>query len=214
MTGRYAGDVSFRGNLDVGAAGAETNKQHGLPFQLPAPAGTGPSPFAGGLLNVASLMQASGWKTAHYGKWVRLIALLLNCAIALSLKTCFGKPPQHLGGCSPLNTHTPRPSEYGFDATATHASPLEAGCLSSTDTDADLGKRSALIPNATWWSADVDDVAKQLTISFIRNASRGGPFYVQLWLHMSHATIDPRPEQFEAYPYAETCLSECSNGRL
>ena len=80
--------------------------------------------------------------------------------------------------------------------------------------DADLGKRSALIPNATWWSADVDGVAKNLTVSFIRNASRGGPFYVQLWLHMSHATIDPRPEQFDAYPYAETCLSECGNGRL
>ena len=85
MTGRYAGDLSFRGNLDVGAAGAETNKQHGLPFQLPTPAGTGPSPFAGGLLNVASLLQASGWRTAHYGKWVRVIALLSGFGTCCSL---------------------------------------------------------------------------------------------------------------------------------
>ena len=157
--------------------------------------------------------RAAGRRRTTASGYERSLCSLGLGRVALSLKPCFGKPSQHLGGCSPNSTHTPYPSEYGFDATATHASPLEAGCLSSTDTDADLGKRSALIPNATWWSADVDEVAKDLAIAFIRNASRGGPFYVQLWLHMSHATIDPRPEQFEAYPYAETCLSECSSRR-
>ena len=39
------------------------------------------------------------------------------------------------------------------------------------------------------------------------NASgAGAPFYVQVWLHMSHATIDPRPEQYaDVYPFNLTC---------
>ena len=100
----------------------------------------------------------------------------------------------HLGGCSPPGNHTPAPSEYGFDITATHASPIEAACLPSSDIDRDLGEHSPLVDHA-WWSADVDEVAKDLAIEFMRNATREGrPFYTQLWLHMSHATIDPRPE--------------------
>ena len=183
LTGRYAEDMSFNGIINVAAAGWQTNPAHGFPFQLPTPAGGAPSPWEGGLLNVATLMQRNGWRTAHYGKW-------------------------HVGGCSPPGNHTPPPSEYGFDRTATHASAVEAGCALSTAADLSLGKHNQeLFPDKQWWSADIDSVAKDLAIKFIRNATEAGePFYVQLWLHMSHATIDPRPAQYAGmYPFNLTC---------
>ena len=50
-------------------------------------------------------------------------------------------------------------------------------------------------------------MAKDLTIDFIRNATRDQrPFYVHFHLHASHGTIDPRPEQYNrTYPFATTC---------
>ena len=175
MTGRFAGDVSVNGNFDVSPRGAAKNAAHGLAYQLPTPADDGASPWAGGLLNLGSLMKSHGsYKTAHLGKW-------------------------HLGGCSPAGQHTPAPSEYGYDFTATHASPVEAGCVPSSLTDVNIGESAAdLFPDKQWWSADVDGVASDLSISFIRNATREHrPFYVHFHLHASHATIDPRPEQIE-----------------
>ena len=80
-------------------------------------------------------------------------------------------PPLH---ANPGN-HTPPPSEYGFDQSATHASSVEAGCAPSTHADIDLGKRNReLFPDSQWWSADVDGVAKDLTVEFIRNATKAG----------------------------------------
>ena len=73
MTGRFAGDVSFNGNIDVSKDGAAKNPSHGFAYQLPTPAGDGASPWAGGLLNLGSLMQSHGYKTAHIGKWVSTI---------------------------------------------------------------------------------------------------------------------------------------------
>ena len=38
--------------------------------------------------------------------------------------------------------------------------------------------------------------ATELAVGFMQDAvEESKPFYVQLWLHMSHSTIDPRPEQ-------------------
>lgn len=183
LTGRFAEDVSFNGVIGVGKTGWQSNPLHGFPYQLPTPTGEDPSPWAGGLLNVGSLMQQRGWQTAHFGKW-------------------------HVGGCSPPGNHTPYPSEYGFDRTATHASPLDSQCLPSTPTDLNLGvTNKAFFPDAQWHSADLDTVASELTMTFIQNASSAKkPFYVQLWLHMSHATVDPRPEQYaDMYPFSLTC---------
>jgi hypothetical protein len=41
----------------------------------------------------------------------------------------------HLGGCSPNGSHTPAPSEYGFDHTGTYGSPVYAGCIPATAKD-------------------------------------------------------------------------------
>jgi arylsulfatase A-like enzyme len=97
---------------------------------------------------------------------------------------------------------------YGYDFTATHASPLDAGCVASSSKDVNIGPTAReLFPDPQWWSADVDGVARDLTIAFIRNATRDGrPFYVHFHLHASHATIDPRPEQYNrSYPFATSC---------
>eukprot|EP00756_Hemistasia_phaeocysticola_P048672 Hpha_TRINITY_DN23080_c0_g1::TRINITY_DN23080_c0_g1_i1::g.109425::m.109425 len=131
------------------------------------------------LPNVASLLHDSGYATAHFGKW-------------------------HLGGVSPPGTHTPKPSEYGFNITATFGSPVEAN-----RSLVDKQNLLALDPrDHPWWSADVDNFTATHAIDFMQNAvTAGQPFYVNLWFHMSHDTIDPRPEWFEEeYPFNETCL--------
>lgn len=40
-----------------------------------------------------------------------------------------------------------------------------------------------------------------------KNVDLEKPFYLDLWWHMSHDTIDPRPEQYtETFPFNTTCL--------
>jgi hypothetical protein len=92
--------------------------------------------------------------------------------------------------------------------TATFASPLEAGCVPISATDLSIGQNAKnFFPDVKWWDADVDGVARDLTIAFIRNATKAGmPFYVHYHLHASHATIDPRPEMYNgSYPFKTTC---------
>jgi hypothetical protein len=58
-----------------------------------------------------------------------------------------------------------------------------------------------------WWSADVDDFTRDHGIAFMKQCvDAGKPFYLHLWWHMSHDTIDPRPEQLLDFPFKETCL--------
>lgn len=120
--------MSFNGNIDVSADGATKNPSHGFAFQLPTPAGDGPSPWAGGLLSLGSLMQPNGWLTAHIGKSVipprfRPTYPSAACAPVHPLDPPTGQPVAplrdgsvpcrwHLGGCSPPGNHTPAPSEY------------------------------------------------------------------------------------------------------
>ena len=87
MTGKFPQDLSVNSNWNVGHSDGTPNLEAGLPYQLPTPSGALPSPWKGGLPNVAVTLQKGGYATAHYGKW-------------------------HLGGCSPNDTHTPYPSEY------------------------------------------------------------------------------------------------------
>lgn len=149
------------------------------------PNGWGPNAAAGlpyqldpKLPNVPHMLQANGYATAHFGKW-------------------------HLGGLSPPNMSTPRPSDYGFDMTATYGSPIQANASLANAQNQPAGNFSD-----EWWDADVDGVSINNTLSFIRAAAaEKKPFYINLWLHMSHDTIDPRPEWFEqAYPFKQTCL--------
>lgn len=188
MTGKFPQDVSVNTNWNVGKNGALPNHKAGLPYQLPTPSGSFPSPWKGGLPNVASIVQKAGYTTAHFGKW-------------------------HLGGCSPNGSHTPPPSEYGFDHTGTYGSPIHAGCVSPTTKDEYASKAvpAGSRPDGPdpWWSADVGDYIRDKGITHMKSAviESKKPFYLHLWWHMSHDTIDPRPEQYNTtFPYKETCL--------
>lgn len=181
MTGRYPADLGVNTNWGTNAKSADANHAAGLPYYLPTPAGDGAAPYPGGLVNTPYLLQKSGYATAHFGKW-------------------------HLGGCTPNTTEPPPyPSEYGFDRTGTYGSQVEAGCLPQTAKDQFASLSGA---KDQWWSADVDDYTKEQGIKFMTESVRDGkPFYLQLWWHMSHDTIDPRPEQYnESFPFETTCL--------
>eukprot|EP01060_Flectonema_neradi_P013995 TRINITY_DN20709_c0_g1_i1.p1 TRINITY_DN20709_c0_g1~~TRINITY_DN20709_c0_g1_i1.p1 ORF type:complete len:531 (+),score=90.16 TRINITY_DN20709_c0_g1_i1:67-1593(+) len=129
--------------------------------------------------NVASMLQDAGYATAHFGKW-------------------------HLGGVNPPNETTPKPSEYGFDLTGTYAGPVEAN-HSLIDSKNLLALDAQTDP---WWNSDVDNFTVTQGIEFMTKAVRDDkPFYVNLWFHMSHDVVDPRPEWFETlYPFNKTCL--------
>eukprot|EP00054_Salpingoeca_dolichothecata_P021754 m.140327 g.140327 ORF g.140327 m.140327 type:complete len:234 (-) comp24105_c1_seq2:464-1165(-) len=46
----------------------------------------------------------------------------------------------------------------------------------------------------------------QKATEFLDNATAlDQPFYLNLWMHMSHDTLDPSPDQLAAYPLQETC---------
>lgn len=129
------------------------------------------------LPNVAQVLHDNGYATAHFGKW-------------------------HLGGFSPPNMSFPLPSQYGFDITATHTSVVFTNKSLSNKQNIVAGNRSD-----RWWSSDVDAVCINHTKEFIHaSLKQGKRFYVNLWLHMSHDTIDPRPEWLEPYPFKNTCL--------
>ena len=177
MTSRWPADLHVNSNWNTGANGAEANHKVGLPYQLPLPSGKGPSPYPGGLPNVASVMQAAGYATAHYGKW-------------------------HLGGLSPRGDLTPKPSDYGFDHTGTYGSPIQADPSLIDEQNQPAGNFSD-----PWWSADVGDYIANAGIAFMRNATaQKNPFYLHLWFHYSHDTLDPRAEQMSDFPFKETCL--------
>ncbi|MEL0005799.1 MAG: hypothetical protein VW686_00585, partial [Luminiphilus sp.] len=56
-------------------------------------------------------------------------------------------------------------------------------------------------------SADVGDDIRDSGIMAMKAARDAKtPFFIQLWWHMSHDTIDPRPEQLADFPFEETCL--------
>ena len=187
MTGKFPQDLSVNSNWDVGHSDGTPNLEAGLPYQLPTPSGAGPSPWKGGLPNVAVTLQKGGYATAHYGKW-------------------------HLGGCSPNDTHTPYPSEYGFDHTGTYGSPVYGHCTGTPPTEKDEVASKAQAAGEKgpdpWWSADVGDYIRDRGIEHMTAASKANkPFYLHLWWHMSHDRIDPRPEQYNVtFPYKATCL--------
>ena len=115
-----------------------------------------------------------------------------------------------LGGCSPNGTHTPYPSEYGFDHTGTYGSPVYGHCSGTAPTAKDEVASKAVAAGQTgkdpWWSSDVGDYIRDRGIAHMSAATKAHkPFYLHLWWHMSHDRIDPRPEQYNVtYPFKET----------
>eukprot|EP00947_MAST-08B_sp_MAST-8B-sp1_P005379 g5379.t1 len=207
MSGRFPADLSVNSNWDVSAKGAANNLKAGLPYHLPLPPGQDDpvQPVVkGGLPNVPWLLKQAGYRTYHYGKW-------------------------HLGGCSPSATSTapkaadsksatpatpaapatPAPTSYGFHHTGTYGSPVEAGCVERSATD-EFASKSQIFPGGKdqWWSADVGDYIRDRGIAAMKESvAAGQPFYINLWWHMSHDTIDPRPEQYNTtFPFETTCL--------
>eukprot|EP00729_Bicosta_minor_P025815 gene25815-10117_t len=176
FTGRFPGDLKVNTNWNVGPNGAEPNHKAGIPYNVPLPNGTGMSPYPGGLPNIAHVMKEAGYATGHFGKW-------------------------HLGGLNPEWQTTPKPSDYGFDISGTYGSPIQAQPLLIDELNLPAGNFSD-----PFWSADVGDFIRDSGIQFMtENVKAGKPFYLQLWWHMSHDTIDPRPEQLVDFPFKDTC---------
>jgi len=179
MSGRWPADLSINTNWNVGPTGAAPNLAAGNPYQLPLPSGKGMSPYPGGLPNVAYTMQQAGYRTAHYGKW-------------------------HLGGLNPNATSSPVPTDYGFDDSSTYGSPVMAFPGLADEHNRLIGREEGADPH--WWSADVGDDIRDSGIRFMKEAvGNSTPFYLHLWWHMSHDTIDPRPEQLVDFPFNTTC---------
>jgi len=97
---------------------------------------------------LTKLMQTSGYKTGHFGKW-------------------------HLGGTK----DAPSPSAYGIDVHCT-----------ATSNDPKLN-----VPRHQSTEKMVDEA-----IRFIK-ASKGNPFYVNVWTLVPHATLDTTEAQMAPY---------------
>eukprot|EP00937_MAST-01D_sp_MAST-1D-sp2_P004175 g4175.t1 len=138
MTGREPARFSIHTALNVNwTANANQGQADFLPPTTPT---------------VTSLLQASGYRVGHFGKW-------------------------HLGsgaGLLPNGTQAraPLPAAYGIDDSCTFNSndPCQA--------DGGTGNSS------------IDIVSR--AEGFLRGAkAAGAPFYLNLWLHVSHARLDP-----------------------
>ena len=71
---------------------------------------------------------------------------------------------------------------------------MQAGCANVSAKDEFASKTGT---HDQWWSADVGDYIRDSGITAMKTAlAAGQPFYLNLWFHMSHDTIDPRPEQY------------------
>jgi len=93
----------------------------------------------------------------------------------------FGK--WHVG----FTSDAPHPEAYGIDESMTYVSNAMSG-RSYPEHD------EWFAANSTRWI--VDD-----GIAFIEAAaSNGQPFYLNLWIHISHAPLRPSPEQLENFP--------------
>lgn len=93
----------------------------------------------------------------------------------------FGK--WHVGGTS----DAPHPEDYGIDESMTYVSNAMHGrSYNSGD---------------PWFAANSTRMIVDDGISFMAAAhGRGQPFYLNLWIHISHAPLRPSPEQLENFP--------------
>lgn len=104
----------------------------------------------------------------------------------------------HIGATN----QTGPPSAFGLDDSATFDSPstfdprwppLIQNCSAKTE-------------GSCYWSAKTSAAVVNLSIAFINaTVAAGKPFYVNAWFHVSHAVLDPSPDQYERFPLGTTC---------
>ena len=93
----------------------------------------------------------------------------------------FGK--WHVG----ITSDAPHPEAYGIDESMTYVSNAMSG--------------RAYPENDEWFAANSTRWIVDDGIAFIEvAASNGQPFYLNLWIHISHAPLRPSPEQLEKFP--------------
>lgn len=105
---------------------------------------------------------------AHYGKW-------------------------HCGATQ--NPPAPPPVAYGLDDSATFNSIKDDPAAPPLDPSCPVPRAPPPVCNNSWWDATTTAIAVNHTVKFIEKAVREhNPFYVNTWLHMSHADLNPTPE--------------------
>ena len=101
----------------------------------------------------------------------------------------FGK--WHLGDTA--NPPSPSPHRYGVNVSATYAS----------FNDTPLGDQSD-----PFWPAQTSKIIIDHAIDMMKNATaRGVPFYMNLWFHISHATLNPTAEQKAVYGHGKELIN-------
>jgi hypothetical protein len=93
----------------------------------------------------------------------------------------------HLG-CTP---DAPAVNEYGYDDSSTYVSNNKSAQLGNFSTD-------------QWFPANSSTLIVNHALGFIKQAP-AEPFYLNLWFHISHAPLNPSPEQLENFTVEEYC---------
>lgn len=117
------------------------------------------------------LMQQSGYRTAHYGKW-------------------------HLGGGGGIHGHPDAPfvREYGYDDTRTWNGN------GPTWFETALWPFTLYNDSDAVWAANSSRLAVDATIDFIKQDS-SKPFFVNLWLKDPHTPLHPTQEQRQPFKH-------------
>ena len=96
-------------------------------------------------------------------------------------------PPGHLG-CTP---DAPAVNAYGYDDSSTYVSNNKSAQLGNFSTD-------------EWFPANSSRLIVDHALAFI-NEAPSKPFYLNLWFHISHAPLNPSPDQLELFDVDEYC---------
>eukprot|EP00039_Didymoeca_costata_P002180 m.58057 g.58057 ORF g.58057 m.58057 type:complete len:510 (-) comp11152_c0_seq2:40-1569(-) len=94
----------------------------------------------------------------------------------------------HLG-CTP---DAPPVNAYGYDDSATYV---------SNNNSAQLGNFSD-----KWFPANSSTLIVNYALDFVEKALQADkPFYINLWFHISHAPLNPSPEQLQGFDVKDYC---------
>jgi hypothetical protein len=126
------------------------------------------------------------------GSWVRRTrAQLAHAPVpAHAIRLRHARPHAHAGhlGCTP---DAPAVNAYGFDDSSTYVSNNKSAQLGNFSSD-------------EWFPANSSRWIVDHAITFI-NEEPSKPFYLNLWFHISHAPLNPSPDQLENFPIEDYC---------